>query len=137
VIILDTNVLSEPLRTDPEIAVVAWMKTQTDAAVTAISVAELLVGARRLPAGARRERLIAAIDSILSGSRVLPFDERAARKYARMHEIRRIAGRPLSVEDGMIAAVAAAHGASLATRNTKDFEGLGIDLLDPWEAADS
>ncbi|MDW4573791.1 type II toxin-antitoxin system VapC family toxin [Microbacterium sp. M3] len=136
-IILDTNVLSEPLRTDPEIAVVAWMKTQTDAAVTAISVAELLVGARRLPAGARRERLIAAIDSILSGSRVLPFDERAARKYARLQEIRRIAGRPLSVEDGMIAAVAAAHGASLATRNTKDFEGLGIDLLDPWEAVDS
>ena len=136
-IILDTNVLSEPLRSNPDTTVVAWMKGQTDAAITAISVAELLVGARRLPEGARRERLIAAIDSILSGSQVLAFDERAARRYARMQELRRTAGRPLSVEDGMIAAIAAAHGATLATRNTKDFEDLGIDLVDPWEHVDA
>ena len=136
-IILDTNVLSEPLRSTPDTAVVAWMKSRTDAAITAVSVAELLVGARRLPEGARRERLIAAIDSILSGSRVLPFDERAARSYARLQEARRIAGRPLSVEDGMIAAIAAAHGATLATRNPRDFEDLGIDLVDPWEPRDA
>jgi predicted nucleic acid-binding protein len=137
VIILDTNVLSEPLSSMPDTAVVAWMTSQTDAAITAISVAELLVGARRLPEGARRERLIAAIDSILSGSRVLAFDERAAGRYARMQEARRAAGRALSVEDGMIAAIAAAHGATLATRSTKDFEDLGIDLVDPWEPADA
>jgi predicted nucleic acid-binding protein len=132
VIILDTDVLSEPIRANPDGAVVAWMRMQTDAAITAISVAELLVGARRLPAGSRRERLIAAIESILSGSRVLAFDERSARQYARMQEARRAAGRPLSVEDAMIAAIAATHDATLATRNTADFEGLGLDLVDPW-----
>jgi predicted nucleic acid-binding protein len=134
VIVLDTNVLSEPIRASPDAAVIAWMKAQTEAAVTAISVAELLVGARRLPDGARRERLIAAIDSVLSGSRVLSFDEDAARMYARMHEARRIAGRPLSVEDGMVAAIAAVHDATLATRNTRDFEDLGIELVDPWQS---
>lgn len=131
-IVFDTNVLSEPLRPAPDEAVVTWMRTRTDAAVTAVSVAELLVGARRLPEGARRERLIAGIEAILSGSRVLPFDEGSARVYARMQEVRRAAGRPLPVEDGMIAAIAATHGATLATRNTADFEGLGIELLDPW-----
>lgn len=131
-IVLDTNVLSEPLRPRPEEAVIAWMATLTDAAVTAISVAELLVGAKRLPEGARRERLITGIEAVLTGSRVLPFDERSARHYARMQQDRRAAGRPLTVEDGMIAAIAAAHGAILATRNTADFEGLGVELLDPW-----
>jgi predicted nucleic acid-binding protein len=132
VIVLDTNVLSEPLRAAPSEIVVAWMGSQTDVAVTAVSVAELLVGARRLPAGARRERLITDVEVILSGARVLSFDERAARVYARMQEARRAAGHALSVEDGMIAAIAAVHHAALATRNTTDFEGLDLDLINPW-----
>ncbi len=85
-----------------------------------------------MPAGARRERLIAAIDAILTGSRILPYDERAAREYARMQEARRGDGRPLAVEDGMIAAIAAVHRAAVATRNIEDFDGLGIDVVDPW-----
>jgi len=132
VIVLDTNVLSEPLRPAPSGKVVAWMSSQTDVAVTAVSVAELLVGARRLPPGVRKERLIADIEVILSGARVLSFDERAARVYARMQESRRAAGHALSVEDGMIAAIAAVHHAALATRNTADFEGLDLDLINPW-----
>lgn len=131
-IVLDTNVLSEPLRPAPDEKVLAWMASQTDVAVTAISVGELLLGARRLPTGARRERLIAAVEGILSGSRVLPFEERAARVYARMHESRRAAGHALSVEDGMIAAIAAVHGAAVATRNVADFAGLEFELIDPW-----
>lgn len=131
-IILDTNVLSEPLRPAPDPAVLRWMTSQDDVAITAISVAELLDGARRLAAGSRRERLIVQIETLLSGSRTLPFDDRAARIYARMQESRRTVGRPLSVEDGMIAAIAAAHGATLATRNTRDFDGLDIGLIDPW-----
>lgn len=131
-IVLDTNVLSEPLRPAPDDAVLAWLVKQTNVAITAISVAELLVGARRLPEGARRTALITAIDSILTGAEVLAFDEGAAGVYAQMHETRRDAGRPLAREDGMIAAITATHGASLATRNTADFEGLGIELMNPW-----
>ncbi|MFH8252251.1 type II toxin-antitoxin system VapC family toxin [Microbacterium sp. B2969] len=131
-IILDTNVLSEPLRPSPDEAVIRWMRAEADLAVTAISVAELLVGAHRLPAGSRRDRLITDIEAILSGNRVFAFDDRAARIYAGMQESRRSAGRPLSVEDGMIAAITAAQGAVLATRNTPDFEGLGVELIDPW-----
>lgn len=112
----------------------AWMTAQQDASITAVSVAELLTGARRLPGGARRERLIHDIESILTGSRVLPYDERAAREYARMQETRRAAGHPLSVEDGMIAAIALVHDATLATRNTADFAGLGVALVNPWTA---
>ena len=133
-IILDTNVLSEPMRPTPSGRVLRWMRAQTDVAITSVSVAELLAGARRLPAGIRRERLIAAIEVTLTGSRVLPFDESAARTYARMQEVRRTAGRALSVEDGMIAAITAVHGATLATRNTPDYEGLGVELVDPWTA---
>lgn len=131
-IVLDTNVLSEPLRPEPAVGVLAWMRAQRDVAVTAISVAELLSGARVLPAGARRERLIDAIERILAGSCVLSFDVAAAREYARMQEARRLAGRPLSVEDGMIAAIASVHDAAVATRNTVDFAGLGLTVIDPW-----
>ena len=132
-IVFDTNVLSEPLRPTPDASVVAWMRRQADVAVTTVTVAELLVGARRLPDGIRRVKLIAAIESILTGSRILPFDEAAAREYARMQDVRRRGGTPLAVEDGMIAAIASCHGASLATRNTSDFVDLGIELINPWD----
>ena len=131
-IVLDTNVLSEPLRPTPDAAVITWLRAQRDVAVTAISVAELLTGARRLPASSRREQLIAAIDSILTGNLILPFDDGAARAYAVMQETRRAAGRPLPVEDAMIAAIARVHNAAIATRNTADFEGLGVELVNPW-----
>lgn len=134
-IVFDTNVLSEPLRPAPDAGVLRWMRAQSRVVVTAVSVAELLTGARALPEGARRERLVSAITGILTGTSVLSFDEAAAHAYAAMQEMRRRSGRPLSVEDGMIAAITAVHGATLATRNIADFVGLGIPLIDPWTSS--
>lgn len=134
-IVLDTNVLSEPLKPQPDRRVIAWLESVDEpVAVTAISVGELLVGARRLPIGGRRDALLAAIEHVLEahGGDVLAYDEQASRRYAEMQESRRGAGRPLSVEDGMIAATCARHAARLATRNLGDFDGLGVALLDPW-----
>ncbi|HEY0215781.1 MAG TPA: type II toxin-antitoxin system VapC family toxin [Cellulomonas sp.] len=136
-IVLDTNVLSEPLRVAPDPHVTRWLTTSdASVAITAVSVGELLTGARRLPHGRRREGLLEAIESIIdsfSGS-ILPFDAAAARRYATMQEARRSAGHPLSTEDGMIAAICASHDAVLATRNTKDFDHLGVPLVDPWSS---
>jgi toxin FitB len=134
-IVLDTNVLSEPLKTEPDEHVLSWLSTLDEvAAVTSVSVGELLTGVRALPAGRRREGLLEAIESTLRtfAGAVLAYDEVAARHYARLQEVRRAAGRPLAVEDGMIAAICTARGATLATRNTTDFSGLDLDLIDPW-----
>jgi toxin FitB len=136
-IVLDTNVLSEPLKQRPDEHVLAWFASlDEEAGVTAVSVGELLTGVRALPVGRRREGLLTAIEATLrtfAGS-VLAYDEAAARHYARLQESRRGAGRPLAVEDGMIAAICISRGTTLATRNTSDFTGLGLDLVDPWAA---
>jgi predicted nucleic acid-binding protein len=134
-IVLDTNVLSEPLRARPDPTVLAWLDRITDVvALTSISAGEILTGVRALPAGRRRDALMAAVERTLAiyADQVLPYDERAARTYAAMQESRGSTGRPLSVEDGMIAAICGARGLALATRNTKDFEDLGITLINPW-----
>ena len=134
-IVLDTNVLSEPLKLRPDEHVLAWLGSLDEVAgVTSVSVGELLTGVRALPTGRRREGLLEAIESTLStfAGAVLAYDEPAARHYARLQELRRAAGRPLAVEGGMIAAVCTARGATLATRNTTDFAGLDLDLIDPW-----
>lgn len=137
-IVLDTNVLSERLKQQPDENVLAWLTAlDEEATVTAVSVGELLTGVRALPVGRRREGLLTAIDATLpsfSGS-VLAYDEQAARHYARLQESRRTTGRPLAVEDGMIAAICLARGTTLATRKTSDFTGLGLDLVDPWAAS--
>jgi len=135
VIVLDTNVVSEPLRIEPSARVLAWMAAQTDGyAVTAITLGELWTGVHLLPPGQRRDGLTQAMDDVLAGIAVrLPYDEKAARIYAVFRQTAREAGRGLSVEDGMIAAVCAAHGARLATRNTTDFEFLPVPLLNPWD----
>ncbi len=137
-IVLDTNVLSEPLKQEPEQQVLAWLTSvDEEVGVTSISVGELLTGVRALPAGRRREGLLEAIESTLRAfaGAVLPYDETAARQYARLQESRRAAGPPLAVEDGMIAAICVVRGMTLATRNTADFTGLGLDLVDPWAAS--
>lgn len=134
-IVLDTNVLSEPLRSAPDPGVLAWLAEITEpVAITAVSVGELLVGVGRLPEGRWKDELRQAIETTVAdfSASILPYDEDAARRYAELHRIRKAAGRPLSTEDGMIAAITAANGATLATRNTRDFELLGVDLLDPW-----
>ena len=134
-IVLDTNVLSEPLKNEPDEHVLAWLGSLDEmAGVASVSVGELLTGVRALPAGRRRQGLLEAIEATLAtfAGAVLAYDEPAARHYARLQELRRAAGRPLAVEDGMIAAICTSRGATFATRNTADFTGLDLDLIDPW-----
>jgi len=135
VIVLDTNVLSEPLKARPDERVLNWLGSLREASgVTSVSVGELLTGVRVLPAGRRRDGLLESIESTLSAfaGNVLPYDEPAARAHARLQERRRVAGRPLAVEDGMIAAICTSRSTTLATRNTADFAGLDLELIDPW-----
>lgn len=136
-IVLDTNVLSELLRPVPDPRVEAWMAAREGADLwfTTVGEAELLYGLALLPAGRRRDALADAIEAILETDlrdRILPFDRPAALAYATIAVARRAAGRPMSLPDGQIAAIALTHGATVATRNTRDFAGCGIAVLDPW-----
>ncbi|WP_438855070.1 type II toxin-antitoxin system VapC family toxin [Agromyces sp. M3QZ16-3] len=136
-IVLDTNVISEFFRPQPDARVVSWLGTLTgEVAITTITLAELLAGVRRLPDGRRRSELDMAIDAALQPYRdsrsVLSFDERAAHRYADVLLDREHAGRPISTADAQIAAICLANGAACATRNVKDFADTGIDVIDPW-----
>jgi predicted nucleic acid-binding protein len=138
VILLDTNVLSELIRPQPDEGVMRWLDSlnAAEVATTAITVAELLHGVARLPAGRRRERLAESIDGLIEedlAGRVESFDRVAAGHYAELLSDRETSGRPMSVADAQIAAIARRHGAVLATRNTGDFTDTGVELLDPWQ----
>jgi predicted nucleic acid-binding protein len=139
-IVLDTNVVSELLRPAPATQVEAWLSAQDGAKVyfTAVGEAELRHCVAIPPAGQRRTALTKAIEGILEEDfrdRILPYDRDAAGAYAVIAAARRAAGRPISQFDCQIAAIARAHGASVATRNTADYEGCGIALIDPWHKA--
>ncbi len=136
-IVLDTNVVSELLRPAPATQVEAWLSVQDGAMVyfTAVGEAELRHGVAILPAGRRRTALAKAIEGILEEDfrdRILPFDRAAASAYAAIAAKRRAASRPFSQFDCQIAAIARAHEAAVATRDTGDYEGCGIDVIDPW-----
>jgi len=138
-IVVDTNVVSELLRPNPEPRVEAWLAARDglDIYLTAISEAELRYGVAIMENGKRRDGLAEAIDRILRddmAGRVLAFDSAAAEAYATIAASRRVAGRPIAQADCQIAAIARARGATVATRNTADFEGCGIDLINPWTA---
>lgn len=137
-IVLDTNVVSEAVRAQPSPAVMQWLQRRDEPfAVTTVTIGELLTGVRLLPRGKRRDGLMAAIEQVLLRWAVrLPYDEAAARVHAAMREQAHAQGRGLSVEDGVIAAVCAAHGARLATRNVSDFDFLPIPTVNPWDAVD-
>ena len=135
--LLDTNVLSELLRARPEPAVLAWFAVQApdSLVVSAVPQAEMLLGARLLPAGQRRQQLQQALEAMFRedfSGRVLPFDTAAAADYADVVHARRNAGRPISQFDAQIAAIALCRGAGLATRNVADFEGCGLAVDNPW-----
>jgi toxin FitB len=144
-ILVDTNVVSEPLRPKPSEVVTAWFDANFEmCAVSTITMMELAIGVQLLPAGRRRDRLQTAVSLALGrfGSRVLSFDENAARAAAGLLVLARDGGLPLfninhKLADLQIAGIAAAHGCSLATRNIGDFRGLGIELIDPWSASAS
>jgi predicted nucleic acid-binding protein len=139
VIVLDTNVLFELMRREPDDGVLRWMDSLDAAtiATTATTTAELLYGIARLPAGSRRNLLGEAAHRLIEddlGGRVEPFDVSSAAHYAALVSAREKAGLPIGVADGQIAAVCRNLEATLATRNTGDFEGTGIDLIDPWQS---
>jgi len=136
-IILDTNIISELLRPSPEPEVEVWLAAQDGAEVylTAISEAELRYGVAILPKGKRRDALTNALDAILREdfeARILPFDSRAAKVYTTIAAERRAAGRPISQFDCQIAAIGRVLGAAVATRNAKDFERCGVEIINPW-----
>lgn len=137
-IVLDTNVLSETLRSVPDRRVIDWFRAQRRAALftTTITRAEIAYGLRLLADGARKQTLSSAIEAIFEedfAGRLLNFDTDAAHVYAEIAVSRRNAGRQISQFDAMIAAVARSRGATLATRNVKDFVDCGIAVIDPWE----
>lgn len=137
-IILDTNVVSELTAPEPASNVVAWLasQTETDLYITSVNEAELLAGAERLPVGRRRNDIMAANKRIINevlGGRVLLFDRDAASFYAVISAERERIGRPISDLDCMIAAIARAHGAIVATRDTDGFVDCGIQVVNPWE----
>ena len=139
-IVVDTNVLSEPLRPRPDTAVVDWLDQQHAETlfITALSIAELRLGAALLPPGRRRDRLVAALDTVVIprfAGRVLVFDEAAAEVWAELQARCRGKGRCIPVIASLIAAICSARGFILATRNIRDFEGLGIELINPWSDA--
>ena len=136
--ILDTNVVSELMQERPHPMVLEWLddRLERDLYVAAVTQAEVLTGIAILPAGKRRQDLAAAAGRAFEGmfaDRVLPFDRAAARVHAKIAAARRSAGRPISQADCQIAAIAAARGGSVVTRNVRDFEGTGVAVVNPWE----
>jgi predicted nucleic acid-binding protein len=135
-IVLDTNVTSELMRVAPDERVSRWVRDArpTELFTTSVIVAEVLYGIERLPDGRRRDRLQEAAEEIFVAfeTKILPFDVVAARRYPEIVAGRDRSGRPITSIDAQIASICRVHGAALATRNTKDFEGTGVELLDPW-----
>jgi predicted nucleic acid-binding protein len=137
VILLDTNVLSELMRGDPEARVVAWMAAHSPSQLfaTTISQAEILYGIGLLAEGRRRQALTRSAEEMFAidfAARMLPFDSAAARAFAQIAVSRRRAGRVIGTADAMIAAIAHSRGAAVATRNVEDFRGCGVEIIDPW-----
>ncbi|HEY8707510.1 MAG TPA: type II toxin-antitoxin system VapC family toxin [Burkholderiaceae bacterium] len=138
-IVLDTNVVSEPLRPEPDAAVVEWLNRQEPRTLylTTVNLAELLAGIETLPAGRRRDALKQALTEQmmpLFEGRILAFDEPAAAAFARINASAMAAGNTIGFADGAIAAIASAHGFMVAKRNVRDFKGTGVEVLNPWQA---
>lgn len=138
-IVLDTNVISEIFRPQPDARVVALLESLTgEVAITAVTLGELLAGVRRLPEGRRKDalaaRVAAVVDSYRMGRSTLAFDVSAAEEYAEVLAAREAAGLPISTAVAQIAAICRAHDATCATRNVKGFEHAGVAVLNPWNA---
>lgn len=137
-IVLDTNVISELFRPEPNAQVEVWLSAQVakDVFLTAITAAELRFGVASMADGKRKNALTAGLEAILSDvfeGRVLGFGPEAAVPYADIATTRRSLGRPISQFDCQIAAICQVHSAAIATRNVRDFEGCGLAVVDPWQ----
>lgn len=138
-VLIDTNVLSELLRAQPDSTVLAWFSSQpaNGLFVSAVTQAEMMLGVRLLPAGKRRQRLEQALEAMFLedfAGRILPFDSGSAADYAVVVAARLRAGTLISQFDGQIAAIALSHRLGLATCNVSDFEGCGLFLTNPWKS---
>ncbi|HZP86252.1 MAG TPA: type II toxin-antitoxin system VapC family toxin [Burkholderiales bacterium] len=138
-ILLDTNVLSELMRSAPNTHVVNWVAGQPAASLytTSVTQAEILHGVMLLPDGKRRKAFELAVEAMFREDfvgRILPFGSDAAPLYAQIAVARRRAGQPISHFDAQIAAIARLSGATVATRNIGGFRGCGVKLVDPWQA---
>jgi predicted nucleic acid-binding protein len=138
-ILLDTNVISEPWKPRPDPHVVAWIDAQAVETLflSAVTVAELRFGIAAMPQGKRRkvlgERLERDLLSVFAG-RVLPFDLEASRAYAELMLKARTAGQAIHMADGYIAAIAAARGLFVASRDVGPFQAAGVPVINPWAA---
>ncbi len=138
-IILDTNVISVLMQSAPDPVVVRWIDARPPASLwtTAITVFEVRLGLEVLASGRRRRLLEDAFAATLEedfGGRVLPFDQAAAHAAGRIAAERRRPGRTVEIRDVQIAGIASARSSAVATRNVRHFEGLGLEILDPWSA---
>lgn len=136
---IDTDVASELMRPIPAPSVATWFgeRNAGELVLTAITEAELRYGVAIVPAGRRRNELEAAMTRWLEGGfgdRILPFDRAAARHYADIASVRRRAGRTMGEADCQIAAICRSRGITLLTRNIRDFEDTGIEIVNPWTA---
>src|SRR5258708_31986139 len=136
-IVVDTNVVSGLMRRSPSERVVAWVKDQPAREVytSAVTVAEVLYGIERLPAGRRQEELRSTATEVFGAfaDQVLAFDPAAAGQYALVVSHRERLGLPIEGFDAQIAAICRARGAKLATRNVADFRETGVDVINPWD----
>ena len=136
-ILLDTNVLSELMRSKPAPQVLEWVDAQPtgDLVITSITVAEILYGIARMPDGKRKQGLLdvasVMFDEDFAGN-ILPFDADAAVHYAEIAAETEAKGRVVDMADAQIAAIGRLHDAVIATRNIRHFETLGVALVDPW-----
>jgi toxin FitB len=138
VILLDTNVVSEPLRAAPDARVIEWIDAQPleTLFLSAITVAELRAGVAQLPAGKRRAGLHDSLEKQvlpLFAGRVLPFDLACTQAYAALMATARKSGLAIASADGYIAAIAAANGLAVASRDTRPFKAAGASVIDPWQ----
>lgn len=137
-IVLDTNVVSEFMRPSPDAAVLAWLDgiPRGEVWTTSVTVAEIAAGIAGLPEGKQRTRLQSGFITALRGfdDRILAFTAFTALKYGEIIGHRNRLGRPISIADAQIASIAEHAQATLATRNTRDFDGIDITVVNPWDA---
>lgn len=137
-ILLDTNVVSEAMKPEPHPSVRGWLDAQAAETLflSSVTVAELMFGIGALPRGKRKDRLATTLDGVMElfEPRILPFVTQAARRYADLAVKARKAGKGFPTPDGYIAAIAAAHGFAVASRDTAAFAAAGLTVIDPWTA---
>ena len=139
-IILDTNVVSEAMKPEPNLSVRDWLDAQVAETLflSSVTIAELMFGVGSLPDGRRKNNLAAMLDGVLDlfGERVLPFDTDAARCYADLAVKARAVGKGFPTPDGYIAAIAAARGFAVASRDVGPFLAAELTVIDPWTVPD-